>query len=457
VIFDVILPGLFLLGSLVFLHELGHFLVAKWLRVPVYKFSLGFGPALFGFTRSETRYQISALPLGGYVSMAEETKDADGKDDLVDRFSEQSWWKRFVIALAGPGANFVTGYVALIVMALVGVQLPDFDPVLGPIAADSPAARAGLVEGTRIVRLGDAPVSSFRDFLTRAEAVPANRPVDFGLAGPDGSTRTLRVPAGEREGVLASLTPPEAPSVIGSVVLGNPAYGAGLAAADRIVAIDGQAVSRWRDLTTTITANAGKPLRFTVERAGRTFDVTITPQGPPSPGAWVGGRIGIEAPRERSYLVRSSLSEAVAGAWPTTQVLVGQTFGGLRTLFLRPFQSAGSLGGPQMIVQIAGQSAKRGLGDFIYVLAAISFAIMAFNLIPLPILDGGHLFLALVEAVRRRPPAEWFTAVYQRVGLVVMGSFIVFVLFNDLSRSIQHRAAVQRNNQAPPGEVGPTR
>ena len=110
-----------------------------------------------------------------------------------------------------------------------------------------------------------------------------------------------------------------------------------------------------------------------------------------------------------------------------------------------------------MIVQIAGQSAQRGLGDFIYVLAAISFAIMAFNLIPMPVLDGGHLFLALVEAVRRRPPAAWFTAAYQRVGLVVMGGFIVFVLYNDLSRSIQHRAAVHRNNQAPPGEVAPTR
>ena len=455
-ILNVILPGLFLLGILVFLHELGHFLMAKWLRVPVYKFSLGFGPALYRVTRGETQYQVSALPLGGYVSMAEETKDAEGREDLVDRFSEQPWWKRFVIALAGPGANFVTGYVALILMALVGVQLPDFDAVMGPVAAGSPAARAGLVEGVRITRVGDVPVTSFQDFLLKATAVPADRALELAVDDAAGA-RTISVPAAQRAEVLSSLAPPETPSEIGNVVLGNPAYAAGLAAGDRIVAIDGKPISRWRELTTAVTASAGVPLKFTVQRAGRTFDVSITPIGPPTPGAWEGGRIGIEAPRVRTYLERATFGEALSEAWPRTVALVGQTFAGIQGLLLRPFESAGSLGGPQMIVQIAGQSAQRGLGDFIYVLAAISFAIMAFNLIPMPVLDGGHLFLALVEAVRRRPPAAWFTAAYQRVGLVVMGGFIVFVLYNDLSRSIQHRAAVHRNDQAPPGEVAPTR
>jgi regulator of sigma E protease len=457
VILNVILPGLFLLGILVFLHELGHFLMAKWLHVPVYKFSLGFGPAIYRYTRGETQYQVSILPLGGYVSMAEETKDAEGREDLVDRFSEQPWWKRFIIALAGPGANFVTGYVALILMALVGVQLPDFDAVMGPVAADSPAARAGLVEGVRIARVGDAPVVSFQDFLLKSGEVPQDRALELAVEDPAAGARTITVPAAQRADVFSSLAPPETPSVIGNVVLGNPAYAAGLAAGDRIVAIDGKPIARWRELTTAVTASAGKPLRFTVQRDQRTFDVSITPMGPPTPGAWEGGRIGIEAPRVRTYLERSTFGEAVSAAWPRTVALVGQTFAGIGGLLLKPFESAGSLGGPQMIVQIAGQSAQRGLGDFIYVLAAISFAIMAFNLIPMPVLDGGHLFLALVEAVRRRPPAAWFTAAYQRVGLVVMGGFIVFVLYNDLSRSIQHRAAVHRNNQAPPGEVAPTR
>jgi regulator of sigma E protease len=457
VIIDVILPGLLLLGILVFLHELGHFLMAKGLKVPVYKFSLGFGPALFGFTRGETRYQVSVLPLGGYVSMAEETKDAEGRPDLIDRFNEQPWWKRFLIALAGPMANFVTGYLALIVMGLVGIQVPDFDPVLGPVAPGSPAAVAGLTPGTRLVSVGGESVTSFQEFLRKADAVPTSEPLVLGVETSEGGARTVTLPPGDRRAALDGLTPPEASSVIGSVVIGTPAYTAGLQGGDRIVAVEGTPVTMWRELTTFISASPGKPLSMTVERGSRRFPLTITPQGPPTPGAWEGGRIGIEAPRTRTFLVRSTPAEAVSDAWPLTLALVKQTFEGIGAVITRPLQSASSLGGPQMIVQIAGANAKRGPGDFIYILAVISFAIMAFNLLPLPVLDGGHLFLSLIEAVRRRPPAEWFTLAYQRVGLVLIGGFIVFVLFNDLSRSIQHRAAVHRNNQAPAGEIAPTR
>src|SRR5207247_10561037 len=161
------------------------------------------------------------------------------------------------------------------------------------------------------------------------------------------------------------------------------------------------------------------------------------------------------APRSINLRQLSTHPDAFQEAWPSTQVIVSQTFDGLFTVLVRPFKSASSLGGPQMIMQLAGANAKRGLGDFIYILAVISFAIMAFNLLPLPVLDGGHVFLAAVEAVRRSPPAAWFTVAYQRVGLVLIGSFLVFVLFNDLTRSLQHRAAVQRNSQAPQGEVRP--
>jgi regulator of sigma E protease len=457
VFIDVILPGVLLLGILVFLHELGHFVMAKLLRVPVYKFSLGFGPQLFGFQRGETRYQVSMLPLGGYVSMAEETKNDEGQPDLVDRFSEQPWWKRFVIALAGPGANFITGFVALIVMALVGINVPDYDPVLGPVPADSPAARAGLAAGMTVRAIDGRPVATFQELLARAQAVPADRPLAVAVRTPDGAEAVRTVPPAERAGVLGGLVPPEADSHIGNVVIGTPAYTAGLAGGDRVVAIGDVPTPLWRDLTAIVSTSPGKPLVFTVERAGRTFTTTITPQAPPTADAWEGGRIGIEAPRHRTYLVRSTLPEAVAGAFPLTGALVKQTFDGIGAVITKPLQSAGSLGGPQMIVQVAGANAKRGAGDFIYILAVISFAIMAFNLLPLPVLDGGHLFLALIEAVRRRPPAVWFTNAYQRVGLVLIGGFIVFVLFNDLSRSIQHRAAVQRNNQAPPGEISPTR
>jgi len=457
VFFDVILPGVLLLGILVFLHESGHFVVAKLLKVPVFRFSLGFGPALLQFKRGETTYQISALPLGGYVSMAEERTNAEGQPELVDRFSEEPWWKRVVIALAGPGANFVTGFVALIVTAVVGVSVPDYDTVLGLIPKTAPATSYGLVEGARLVAVEGQATTSFQDFLARAGKVPMTQPLHLGIESPAGVRADVVLPAAERRLVFDDLVPPEAGPVIGSVVVGTPAYLSGLQPGDRVSTIAGHPIARWSELTDIVSKNPGKPLDFLVLRGSGEFHVTITPQAPPTKDAWNGGRIGVEAPRGRTYLVRSTFGEALHDAWPLSMAISKQTFMGLFAVFTRWRETASSLGGPQMIMQIAGANAKRGAGDFIYILAVISFAIMAFNLLPLPVLDGGHVFLAAVEAIRRRPPSEWFTMVYQRIGLVLIGSFFVFVLYNDLSRSLQHRAAVQRNNHAPQGEVSPAR
>ncbi len=456
-IVDVILPGILLLGILVFLHELGHFVAAKLLHVPVFKFSLGFGPAILHKTVGETRYQISALPLGGYVSMAEERKNAEGEDELIDRFNDQPWWKRFLIAFAGPVGNFITGFVALVIMGMVGVRLADFDPVVGPMDASSKAAQYGLVEGARFESVNGRPVTSFQDFLAAATEGAEKDAITIGIKDPAGAPASVTIPGEEKNEVLASLAPPEVKAAIGSVIVGTPAYTSGLQQGDRVLAIDGQPIERWQDLTGIVGRSAEKKLTFTIDRGGRTFDVAITPQAQPNAPAGENGRIGIEAPRTLTYLVRSNFSDSFRAAGPLTIALSKQTFQGLFAVIARPFQSAGSLGGPQMIVQIAAQNAKRGAGDFIYILAVISFAIMAFNLLPLPVLDGGPLFLALIEAVRRRPPAIAFTNADQRVGLVRIGGFIAFVLFNDLSRSLQHRAAVERNNRAPQGELQPGR
>jgi regulator of sigma E protease len=455
---DVILPGVLLLGILVFLHEAGHFVVAKLLRVPVYRFSLGFGPALVKFTQGETTYQVSALPLGGYVSMAEEHVNEKGETELVDRFGEEPWWKRVVIALAGPAANLVTGVIALVIASVVGVTTADFDPILGAMPATSKAVTAyGLTEGTKLVAVDGRKVESYQEFIGRANEAPATAPIAITVASPQGVERTITLPAAERRPVLNDFSPPEGAPIVGGIMIGTPAYSAGLQPGDRILSIQGKPIQKWTDLTTLVGKSAGIPLDFDVQRGANTFRVTITPQGSPTADGWQGGRIGIEAPRSRTYIVRLPFNEAIANAPDLSKEIIKQTFGGLWAFISRPFKAAGSLGGPQMIMQIAAQNAKRGAGDFIYTLAVISFAIMAFNLLPLPVLDGGHVFLAGVEAIRRRPPAEAFTLAYQRVGLVLIGCFFVFVVGQDLVRSIQHRVAVSRNSNAPQGEARPAR
>jgi len=457
-ILDVLLPGAFLLGILVFLHEAGHFLVAKLLKVPVYRFSLGFGPALAKFTRGETTYQLSALPLGGYVSMAEERTNEAGEPELIDRFGEEPWWKRVVIALAGPAANLVTGMIAVVIALVVGISTADFDAALGPMPVASRAVTAyGLTEGTRLMAVDGHAIASYREFEARIYESDPKAPLKLTVGAPGGAVRTIEIPAGERTAVLSEFTTPEGSTVVGNVVLGTPAYLAGLQPRDRVVSIQGTPVRKWTDLTDIVSKNAGNPLDFTVERGGRLFHVTIKPEGPPTSDAWQGGKIGVEAPRDRTYIVRVPLREAIASAPERSMEVIAQTFRGLWTVFSRPQKAAGSLGGPQMIMQIAAENAKRGAGDFIWTLAVISFAIMAFNLLPLPVLDGGHIFLAAVEAIRRRPPTEAFTTAYQRVGLVFIGCFFVFVVFNDLNRFVQHRVAVQRNSNAPQGEARPAR
>jgi len=457
-ILDVLLPGAFLLGILVFLHEAGHFLVAKLLKVPVYRFSLGFGPALAKFTRGETTYQLSALPLGGYVSMAEERTNEAGEPELIDRFGEEPWWKRVVIALAGPAANFITGFIAVIIAMVVGISTTDYDAALGPMPVASRAVTAyGLTEGTRLIAVEDHAIASYREFEARVFETDPKAPLKFTVGDPAGNVRTIELPASERRTVLSDFLPPEGSTRIGNVVLGTPAYLAGLQPNDRVVSIQGTPVAKWSDLTNVVSKNAGNPLDFTVDRGGRLFHVTIKPDGPPTSDAWEGGKIGVEAPRDRKYIVRVPLSEAIASAPARSLEASAQTFAGLWVVLSRPWKAASSLGGPQMIMQIAAENAKRGAGDFIWTLAVISFAIMAFNLLPLPVLDGGHIFLAAVEAVRRRPPTEAFTTIYQRVGLVFIGCFFVFVVFNDLNRFVQHRVAVQRNSNAPQGEARPAR
>ena len=443
-------PGFLLLSLLVVFHEFGHFVVAKRLGVQVSRFSIGFGPRLFGVRHGGTDYCVSLLPLGGYVSMAGEEKGADGETVPVDHFSAEPWHRRAVIALAGPGANLIAGYAAMVVVGLVGVTYDDYRPIVGPVEAGSHAERAGFVTGQRLLSVDGQAVESWHGVLLALDASEGGSQVVVQEAD---TTRTLAFSEEQLDSVLIGLSP-HIESVIGRVAVGYPAYSAGLRDGDRIVAIDGEPMRQWEDLTGKIHGSAGEKLELTVQRGSRTFTADVTPTAQDLGGRTL-GVIGITPPRDFTYTVRSGVWESVQRAFPLTGQLVQQTGQGLWALFSRPQQAKDQVGGPLLILRMSSQQAQRGVSDFLFLLGVISIAIMAFNLLPLPALDGGHILIATLEGARRKPLAQGFLTAYQRLGLAFIAFLLVFILANDFWREAQRGMAVSRGDAEAPATTEP--
>jgi regulator of sigma E protease len=430
-------PGIVVLSVLVLFHEFGHFVVAKRLGVPVHRFALGFGPRLFGVKLGETDYCVCLLPLGGYVSMASEEKGADGEIVAVDHFTLQTWWKRALISVAGPGANLVAGYTAMVVVGLVGITFDDYRPEIGVVTPGSLAEKIGFGREQSLVDVDGRPVTSWKKFADALTATKTNSMVRVRDAA--GAVHEVDVPAAMKDSVLGDVNPRIEP-VVGTVSAGLPAYPAGIKVGDRVLAVNGKQVTLWEDLTSVIHASPNKAVVLRIQRGTSQFDVSIKPSAQPMGNTTI-GIIGISPPRQGSYTVRSSLKESARTAFPLTGRLISQTFGGLWTLFSRPVQAKDQMGGPLLIMRMSSQQAQRGFADFLFLLGVISIAIMAFNLLPLPILDGGHLLLALIEGARQKPLAQGFLTAYQRLGLALIGSLLVFILFNDVWREAQRNRA----------------
>src|SRR5262245_36013065 len=238
-------PGVIVLSVLVLFHEFGHFVVAKRLGVPVHRFSLGFGPRLFGWKIGETDYCVCLLPLGGYVSMASEEKNAEGQVVAVDHFTLQSWWKRAVIAAAGPGANLLAGYVAMVVVGLVGITFDDYRPDIGVVTPGSLAEKIGFGREQALVDVDGQPVTSWKKFYDAVQAAKGDPLVHVRDAA--GSVHAVQVPAAMKDSVLGDVNPRIEP-VVGTVSVGLPAYPAGIQTGDRILAVNGKPVILWEDM-----------------------------------------------------------------------------------------------------------------------------------------------------------------------------------------------------------------
>jgi regulator of sigma E protease len=420
---------LFVLGVLIFVHELGHFLAARRHGVRVLTFSLGFGPKILKVTRGDTEYCISAIPLGGYVKMAGENPD-DPRSGQPDEFLSKTKWQRFQILFAGPAMNIILAVVVLAFVLAQGAEMftyIDQPPVVGAVLPDSPAAQAGIRRNDRILTVGGREVPTWEDLLIEISTRP-NRDVGVTLLR-DGNTvsSTVRpVAEGRYEigniGVLPDINP-----VIDSVIPGDVADTAGLKAGDVVLAIDGERVVTSGQFREIVSRVGEREARFTLQRGGQQVDISLTPKDR-GDGAKVG--LYISDPR-KSFTpgpleaVRMSIEQNIKSSG-----LIFRTLGGLFT----GETSVRQLQGPVGIAQLSGESAEQGFIALLSLMAMLSINLGILNLMPVPVLDGGHILIMALEGIARR---DFSMAVKEKMllaGFVVLMMLMVTVIYNDLTR-----------------------
>lgn len=439
------------LGVLIVVHELGHYLVARWCGVKVLRFSVGFGRALASrrLGPDRTEWVIAAVPLGGYVKMVDEREGTVAPEDLPRAFNRQSVWRRFAIVLAGPMANFLLAIALYWGLFLGGVQ--EAKPILAAPEAGTVAAQAGLARGDTVRAVNGEPVASWQDVRWRVLQLALDRKVarlEVQSASGALDWRTLdlgQVKSEEVEGDLLSrlglrLFRPEVPATIGQVVSGGVAERGGLAVRDRVLAIDGVPIPTWDALVAKVRASAGRPLALEVDRAGARVRIELTPETV-GEGANAFGRIGagpyIEPGAMSAYLieVRHGPGEALGRALAKTWEMSAFSLRMLAKMIVGEV-SWRNLSGPVTIADYAGQSAQLGLAPYLAFLALISISLGVLNLLPIPLLDGGHLMYYTIEVLKGSPVSERVMEIGQRAGLVVLLFLMAFAFYNDINRLI---------------------
>jgi regulator of sigma E protease len=433
-----IISGIIMLGILVFVHEFGHFCVAKMAGVKVLKFSLGFGPRLISRKWGETEYMVCAVPLGGYVQMLGEGGGEEGEEKELTpeekqrSFSEKPVSRRTAIVAAGPLMNLIFPFLVLPLAYLVGVHVPAFlenPPCVGYVVPESDAGTAGVREGDCITAINGQNVLTWTGANTLLVSL-AGSPLNLSVSR-DG--KTVRIPLKDGDGLegLQSLgILPKQEAVVGTVAPGMPAQAAGMESGDRIVAIGDTEIHSWYDLKRIIQEKGRNPLTFFVRRDGQDLPLTIKPTQEETDGKTY--LIGI-SPQQETIFKRFGPVEAARAGADRAMELIGLTLVFIKKLFAGHV-SAKSIGGPITVVQIAGQAAQTDLASILSVLAFLSIQLGILNLFPIPILDGGHLFFNLFELVFRRPLSLRTREIAQQVGLILILMLMILAFYNDIVR-----------------------
>src|SRR6266403_1818654 len=444
-----VLSFVIVIGILILIHELGHFLVARWVGVGVERFSIGFGPVLLRWRGKETEYCLSLIPMGGYVKMMGEESPIEGGEaipyDPQKAFALKPLWARFLIVFAGPGMNFVLA-VAIFAVVFATFGRPVWPAVVGRVLDGSPAAAAGIKTGDTVLELNGRRVLYWED-LERALADSGGRPVTVRVKRGDVEETVTVTPRrkpvtdpifGERREVWDIGAGPQLIPQISSVLADSPAQRAGLEPGDVAIAVAGQPVYTPEDLVEAIRTRPGQPFPITVERGGKTLTLTVTPRAVPEKTPATGQEstvgkidagIATKSVRFEPYGPVAAVEHGAVRTWDVTVL----TFKGLWKLVSRQIDSS-NIGGPIQIATEAGRQAKEGLGPLAIFTAFISVNLAVLNLLPVPMLDGGHLFFFVIEAILGRPLSLKKREAAQQLGFVLLMLLMVYALYNDLVR-----------------------
>ncbi|HJF28212.1 MAG TPA: RIP metalloprotease RseP [Acinetobacter lwoffii] len=445
----IIAAAILLLGPLIAIHEFGHYIVARKLGVKVLVYSIGFGPTLIKWTskKSGIQYQLSALPLGGYVKMLDEREGNVAEEDLPKAFNRQHPWKRIAIVAAGPLINLVLAVVLFWILFLPAQE--QLNTRVGKIIPDTPAATVHMQQGDKIVAIDGTKVETWEK-LSYALVDRVGETGNISIqAERSGETKTFQLPIqdflkDQSQSPLEELGflpyRPQVPAVVSKLTADGAAIRQGMQEGDRILAINGTSMKDWYDVVQVVQASPEKLLKIEVLRDKQVLQLEVMPQGKRDNMGNVTGMLGVQGdpgkitiPAEYKQTIHYNPAEALVMAFDKTAQLSSMIVNSIVKM-IRGMIGLDNLSGPITIAKVAGQSAEMGWETFISFMALMSVSLGILNLLPIPMLDGGHLVYYFIELIRGKPVSEQIQLVGFKIGMVLLGSMMLLALFNDFMR-----------------------
>lgn len=445
----IIVAAILLLGPLIAIHEFGHYWVARKLGVKVLVYSIGFGPTLLKWTskKSGIQYQLSALPLGGYVKMLDEREGNVSAEDLPYAFNRQSPWKRIAIVAAGPFVNLIFAVFLFWILFLPAQE--QLNTRVGKIIENTPAALAKMQMGDKIVAVDGTTTTNWEK-------------LNYALVDRVGETGHIQIQA-ERNGQVKNFhlpiqnflndqtqSPldilgflpyrPQIAPVVYKLSPDGAAIRQGMKEGDRIVAVEGKPIKDWFEVVDVVQKSPENLLNFGVLRDGKTVQIQVMPQGKRDNMGQITGMLGVQAqsgqiniPAEYKHTIQYNPAEAFVVAVEKTGQLSSMILNSIVKM-VRGLIGLDNLSGPITIAKVAGQSAEMGWKTFISFMALMSVSLGVLNLLPIPMLDGGHLLYYIIELIRGKPVSEQIQLVGLKIGMVLLGSMMFLAIFNDFMR-----------------------